>query len=133
MLHFWIENDPRVNLQRTNQRVQHLHFWICVVVFNSFMNEVDRHYERLEQTETALSKRAFHYQDSVEEIVSKKMELDMLRQAIRILPETQRRRLVLYYYEGLTYEKIAEMEGCTTMPVKRSIDAAIEKLKKYFD
>ena len=30
----------------------------------------------------------------------------------------------------MTYEQIAEHEGCTKMPVKRSIDDAIKKLRK---
>ena len=46
------------------------------------------------------------------------------------LSPVQRRRLISYFYEGMTYEQIAEKEGCTKMPVKRSIDAALGKLKK---
>jgi len=37
----------------------------------------------------------------------------------------------LYYFGEFTYEQIAAMEGCTIMPVKRSIDAGLEKLKKF--
>ena len=96
----------------------------------SFMHKVDKHYERTEQTEASLNKRAVKPQESVEEIVSQRMEVDKLHQAIARLPEKQRRRLVLYYFGEFTYEQISEMEGCTIMPVKRSIDAAIEKLKK---
>ena len=32
----------------------------------------------------------------------------------------------------MTYEQIAELEGCTKRAVKFSIDLAIEKLKKKF-
>ena len=96
----------------------------------SFMHKVDKHYERTEQTEASLSKRATKPQEAVEEIVSQQLEIDRLHHAIAKLPEKQRHRLVLYYFGEFTYEQIAEMEGCTIMPVKRSIDAAIEKLKK---
>ena len=39
----------------------------------------------------------------------------------------------MYYFGGLTYEEIAEKEHCTKMPVKRSIDAALEKIKKFLE
>ena len=97
----------------------------------SFMNEVDRHYEQSEQTEQSLNRRAAQPQKSVEEVVFQQVEVETLRQAISKLPEKQRRRLVLYYSCDLTYEQIAGMEGCTIMPVKRSIDVAIRKLKNF--
>jgi len=96
----------------------------------SFMHKADKHYERLEQTEESLYKRALYPPIPVEEIVAQQAETDELHKAIAQLPEKQRRRLVLYYFGELTYEQIAAMEGCTIMPVKRSIDAAIDKLKK---
>ena len=96
----------------------------------SFMHKVDKHYEQAEQTEASLNKRATKPEKSVEEIVTQQMEVDRLHQAITQLPEKQRHRLELYYFGELTYKQIAEMEGCTIMPVKRSIDAAIKKLKK---
>lgn len=98
----------------------------------SFMNEKDRHYEQSEQTENALNKRVLHPQNSVEEIVSRQADVEALHRAISTLPDVQRRRLVLYYFGELTYEQIAKMEGCTIMPIKRSVDTAIKKLKKFF-
>lgn len=99
----------------------------------SFMNEVDRHYEQSEQTEQSLNRRSIQHQEPVEETVFQRVEVDKLHQAIAKLPEKQRRRLVLYYFGEFTYEQIAEMEGCTIMPVKRSIDTAIENLKKFLN
>lgn len=99
----------------------------------SYMNEVDRHYEHSELTEETLVSRAALPQPTVDEIVQRRMEHDCLRRAIARLPDTQRRRLVLYYFGSFTYQQIAEMEGCTIMPVKRSIDQAIKNLKKFFE
>ena len=95
----------------------------------SFMNEVDNHYEHSEQTEISLNRRAAYPRESVEETVSRRVEAEALHKAIALLPEIQRHRLVLYYFGDFTYRQIAKMEGCTISPVKRSIDAAIEKLK----
>ena len=95
------------------------------------MHKVDKHYERTEQTEASLNKRAMKPQESVEETVSQRMEVDKLHQAIAKLPEKQRRRLVLYYFGEFTYEQIADMEGCKHPAVMKSISSALKKLKKY--
>ena len=83
-------------------------------------------------TETALHARAFADIESVEITADKSMRNEQLRRAIAALPEIQRRRLVMYYFDGLTYEEIAERERCTHPAVIKSVKAAISKLKKYF-
>ena len=96
----------------------------------SFFNEVDRHYEKSEVTEAALNRRAAKPQESVEETVSQRMEVDKLHQAIAKLPEKQRRRLVLYYFGEFTYEQIAAMEECKFQVIAKSIKTAEKNLKK---
>lgn len=98
----------------------------------SYLNRVSRHIEHSELTESSLNYRAFYKEESLEETVSRSMEYEQLHKAISKLPETQRRRLLLYFFGELTYEQIAELEGCTKRAVKFSIDLAIEKLKKSF-
>lgn len=94
------------------------------------LNEFDRHTEHSELTEETLNMRALDKPKNVEEIVCEQICNKQLYAAISILPVAQKRRLLLYYFGGLTYEQIAEMEGCTKMPIKRSIDRAIEQLKE---
>ena len=71
-----------------------------------------------------------------EQISALSKELAALRReavlcdGINKLPETQRRRLILYYFNGLTYSQIAEMEGCKYQTVQDSIYAALNNLKK---
>ena len=98
----------------------------------SYLNEVDRHYEQSELTEASLYDRAVHRPATVEESALQSMEYAQLHRAISVLPEIQKRRLILYYFQGLTYEQIAGMEGCTKRAVKFSVDIAVEKLKKFF-
>lgn len=69
--------------------------------------------------------------ESVEEVVLKKIQYEALYRAIRELPEVQQRRLMLYYFQGLTYAQIAEMEGCKYQTVQESIYAALKKLKNF--
>ena len=97
----------------------------------SYLNRVSRHIEHSELTESSLNDRAFYKEESLEETVSRSMEYEQLHKAISKLPETQKRRLLLYFFGELTYEQIAELEGCTKRAVKFSIDLAIEKLKKF--
>ena len=99
----------------------------------SYLNRVSRHIEHSELTERSLNDRVFYKEESLEETVSRSMEYEQLHKAISKLPETQRRRLLLHFFGEMTYEQIAELEGCTKRAVKFSIDLAIEKLKKIFD
>ena len=97
----------------------------------SYFNEVDRHYEQSDITEATLNKRAAKPQENVEETISQRIEVDKLHQAIAQLPEKQRRRLVLFYFGELTYEQIADMEGCSHPAVIKSISSALKKLKNF--
>lgn len=106
-------------------------------VFNSFeledlryLNVLDRHIEHSETRDSTLYKRAIHKPESIEEVTVNKVLTEQLRQLINHLPPVQRRRLIMYFFEDMTYDQIAEKEGCTKMPVKRSIDAAIENIRK---
>ncbi len=96
----------------------------------SVLNEWDRHIEHFEQTEQSLNRRAYYKAESVEDAVLRNIEYERLHRAISELPETQRLRLTLYYFQGLTYEQIAEMEGCSHPAVIKSVSAAIEKIRK---
>lgn len=90
----------------------------------------ERHIEQSDLSDELLSKRAVHPQKSIEDIIVDAEWATTLQSAIAGLPETQRRRFVLYYYSELTYKQIAEMEGCSHVAVMHSLEkakAAIEK------
>ena len=65
--------------------------------------------------------------------VLKKLEEERLHNAIQKLSEIQRRRLIKYYFEEMTYEQIAQEEGCSFRRVAKSVKAAIENLKKILN
>ena len=96
----------------------------------SYLNTVSRRYEFSELTEQAINERAFLPQEPIEDAVFRKLQYAQLYTAIQTLPDKQRERLILYYFRNYTYAQIAEMEGCTVMPVKRSIDKALAQLAK---
>lgn len=99
----------------------------------SFLNEWDRHLEQSEQTEATLNARAIHRRETVEEEVLRHIENEMLHRAIVTLPEVQRRRLTLYYFGNLTYQEIADLDGCSKVAVKYTIDKALAALKKIIE
>jgi RNA polymerase sigma-70 factor (ECF subfamily) len=99
----------------------------------SYLNEADRHIEQSELTEAALHKRAYSAPESTEESALAAIENELLHKAIARLPETQRRRLMLYYFGELTYDQIAVMEGCTFQAVAKSVKAAEKTIEKFFD
>ena len=97
----------------------------------SYLNRVSRHIEHSELTESSLNDRAFYKEESLEETVSRSMEYEQLHKAISKLPETQKRRLLLYFFGELNYEQIAGLEGCKYQAIQSSIYAAIKTLKKF--
>ena len=62
-----------------------------------------------------------------------RLEQERLRCLIKKLPEMQQRRLIAYFYEGLTYQEIGKREGVHHSVVLRSVSSAIKTLKKYFE
>ena len=98
-----------------------------------YLNVVDRHIEQSEVWENTLNMRAMKKPDSMEEIVFRRFQEEKLHKAINELPEKQKKRLILHYFQELTYVEIAEREKCSTRAVEYSIHGAIQSLKKFFE
>ena len=97
------------------------------------LNIVDRHIEQSEVYDITLHRRSGQAGESAENEAIRKIALEELHTAISTLPEIQKRRLVLYYFVGLTYEQIAEMEGCSFQAIAKSVTIAEKKLKKLLE
>lgn len=98
----------------------------------SYLNVWDRHLEQSEIYEETLNRRAVRIPPGVEETVLDKLLTEQLHRAIRELPEKQKRRLVMHFFDGMTFQKIAVKEGCSIRAVEYSVHNAIRKLKKIF-
>lgn len=92
----------------------------------------ERHIEQSELAEETLYKRALRPPKSTEEMVSDKLRNEWLYGIVAQLPETQRRRLLLYYVDGMTYEEIAGIENCTFQAVAKSVKTAENFIKNIF-
>lgn len=92
-----------------------------------------RHVTREGYTEGETEDLIFESGESLEDMVIRQMELEILQKAMQSLTEVQRERLHLYFFEGLTYRQIAEKKGIGEKNVRESITGAIKKIKKFFD
>ena len=69
--------------------------------------------------------------DLVEDIMLQD-NIKKLRQVLCNLSEKQKRRIISYFFYGITLKQIAAEEGVDFSSVKESIDGAIKKLRKFF-
>ncbi len=97
----------------------------------SQINEASRHLSEMGMSEESLCHLIADPSESMEDRVYRRIMYQKLHKAIDQLPDIQRRRVILYYFEGHTYEQIAQMEGCSKRAVKFSVDIALKKLKDY--
>lgn len=96
----------------------------------SWINETNRHLAEADTGEEPLGHRIADPSALVEDQVCRRIEYQELHKAIAQLPEIQRRRVLLYYFGGYTYEQIAQMEGCKYPAIIKSVSVAERNIKK---
>lgn len=96
----------------------------------SQIHKFRRHIEHSEIFEETLNNRMVDKPITIEEEVEDKLLMEELKQAINQLSDTQKRRVKLYYFEDMTVEDIAALEGTTHQAVSKSIRKAVEEIKK---
>lgn len=94
------------------------------------LNEFDRHIEHSELTEQTLNNRMLLKQESIEDLIIRKISFEDLKRAINMLPEVQQRRIKLYYFNELTEKEIANLEKVSQGNVSRSLTIAKRNLKE---
>lgn len=92
-----------------------------------------RYLEKSYQTDINLYNRALHKPISIEDELINKMERKKLYAALKTLSPIHKRRILLYYKHNLSMSEIAEIEGCSKVAIKYSIDIALEKLRDFFN
>lgn len=101
----------------------------------SQLHKVDKHIDmrvidNTEYMDIILFNNAVNDEISIEEQIENKILQEELKKAILELSEAQKRRVIKYYFENKTLQKIAEEEGCSIASVKESLDSSINKLRK---
>ena len=125
------KKDGHIYIDFKDGQAEHHHIEISQELYEAFnqfelddiryLNAYSRHIEHSELSEQTLYQRATYKPDGVEDTLFQKLQEEKLHQAIKTLPEKQRRRLVLHYFEQLTYAQISALEDCTTRAVQYSI------------
>ena len=113
---------------------------VAVTLFRTFVRKErnmkrsdERHITRFEIKDyEEFNKYNIEDIESSEDTFINKLEKESLYNAINKLPKTQRRRLILYYFEGYTLEEIAVIEGCSVHSVFVGIERAKENLISDF-
>ena len=101
----------------------------------SQLHKIDKHIDmrvidNTEYMDIILFNNAVNDEISIEEQIENKILQEELKKAILELSEVQKRRVIKYYFENKTLQKIAEEEGCSITSVKESLDSSINKLRK---
>ncbi len=113
---------------------------ISVEVYNAFdsfeledisqIHKFRKHIEHSEVYEETLNTRMISKPTSIEEEVENKIIYEELKVAINQLSDIQKRRIKMYYFEDMTLEQIAAVEGATHQAISKSINKGIEEIKK---
>ncbi|MBQ6945321.1 MAG: sigma-70 family RNA polymerase sigma factor [Ruminococcus sp.] len=67
----------------------------------------------------------------VQDEVEKRLDYEELHKAINLLNEVQRKRVMMYFFEGKSQQEIADIQGVRLYTVQKSIEAAKNFLKNF--
>ena len=120
--------------------------WLFTITRNTILNEHRRRArhaaESLEALQNPTNSESVGWQapdtstpDPAQEVVERELQ-DKIMETIQQLPEAQRTAVILCRYEGLSYEEIARVLGCSVSATKSLLHRARltlkEKLRGYY-
>ena len=70
---------------------------------------------------------------SVEEIVSRRELSAAVEEAMALLPEEQRTAIILKEYHGMTFQEIADLQGCPLSTVKTRLYQGLTVLRRHME
>src|SRR5262245_27217109 len=71
--------------------------------------------------------------ESIEELVARKELSDVVGEAMRLLPEEQRTAISLKEYHGMTFQEIADLQGCPLSTVKTRLYQGLTVLRRHLE
>ena len=96
-------------------------------------HEKRRHWDGREFDEyIAFTEGVGVFSETPEDYLCRKETLDELLSVLDRCTEAQRRRLLLYALDGMSYAEIAALYGCSKVSIFESIEAVRKKVKKYW-
>ena len=95
----------------------------------SQIHKFRKHIEHSEIYEETLNNRMITKPISIEDEVESKIMFEELKYAIDKLTDIQKRRIKMYYFEDMTLEQIAAVEGSTHQAIRKVSIKESKKLK----
>jgi RNA polymerase sigma-70 factor, ECF subfamily len=71
--------------------------------------------------------------ESIEDLVARKQLSKTVGEAMRFLPEEQRTAIILKEYHGLTFQEIADLQGCPLSTVKTRLYQGLNVLRRQLE
>jgi len=71
--------------------------------------------------------------ESIEELVSRRELSAVVEEAMALLPEEQRTAIVLKEYHGMTFQEIADLQGCPLSTVKTRLYQGLSVLRRHLE
>ena len=71
--------------------------------------------------------------ESIEELVARRQMSAAVAEVMKLLPEEQRTAIVLKEYHGLTFQEIAELQGCPLSTVKTRLYQGLSVLRRNLE
>lgn len=109
----------------------------------ALLNELQREHDRYSQREyrhelrlelmSAAKIPTSVFGKSPEDLLMERYESAQLMKALMRISAVQRKRFILKYDYGLPTSEIAELDGCSTRAVERSLTIARRKLRKLLE
>ena len=71
--------------------------------------------------------------ESIEDLVSRRELSAIVEEAMALLPEEQRTAIVLKEYHGMTFQEIADLQGCPLSTVKTRLYQGLSVLRRHLE
>jgi RNA polymerase sigma-70 factor (ECF subfamily) len=71
--------------------------------------------------------------ESVEDLVARRELTAVVEEAMTLLPEEQRTAVILKEYHGMTFQEIADMQGCPLSTVKTRLYQGLSQLRRQLE
>jgi len=69
--------------------------------------------------------------ESIEDLVARRQLTAAVEEAMTLLPEEQRTAIILKEYHGMTFQEIADLQGCPLSTVKTRLYQGLSVLRRY--
>ena len=97
----------------------------------SYLNECDRHLDKTNLYDATIHRRSAEPTDPLQEIIEAAEETERLHKAIFMLSPVQQRRVLMYYFQEMTYEEIADVEYCSPQAVEKTLRQARKAIMNF--